>query len=103
VQELVVRGVAGAGEAENFVGVVFAVESAVGEVEAGAGAALELPVRIGTMASWASRAPALHQMPIGSTATPIGRPEAARPISSSRLAGGRDTVWRSKQARVKRL
>jgi hypothetical protein len=33
VEELVVAGVAGAGEAENFVGVVFAVESAVGEVE----------------------------------------------------------------------
>jgi hypothetical protein len=33
VEDLVVGGVAGAGYSENFVGVVFAVESAVGEVE----------------------------------------------------------------------
>jgi hypothetical protein len=33
VEELVVAGVAGAGEAENFVGVVFAVKSAVGQVD----------------------------------------------------------------------
>jgi hypothetical protein len=33
VEELVVAGVAGAGYAENFVVVVFAVEAAVGEVE----------------------------------------------------------------------
>jgi len=33
VQELVVGGVAGTGEAEDFVGVVFAVKSAVGQVD----------------------------------------------------------------------
>jgi hypothetical protein len=33
VEKLVVRGVAGAGEAENFVGVVFGIQTPVGEVE----------------------------------------------------------------------
>jgi hypothetical protein len=33
VEDLVVGGLAGAGEAENFVGVVFGIQTPVGEVE----------------------------------------------------------------------